>query len=126
MKRLIAVGIILVLLIGVCIMHHFFITDSLNALEEYAQKYEDNQKNDNLEQLTKISNDLCEEWEKRRILLSFFVNHTMIEEIDESVENLHSYTDTESYDLSYAECNTLKKRLEKMEKDTGVHIESVF
>ena len=116
MKRLIAVAIILVLLIGVCIMHHFFITDSLNALEEYAQKYEDNQKNDNLEQLTKISNDLCEEWEKRRTLLSFFVNHTMIEEIDESVENLRSYTDTKSYDLSYAECNTLKKSLEKMEK----------
>lgn len=126
MKRLIAVGIILLFLIGICVAHHYIVNGSVNIIENYADEYHTSYIGQEFNKLGKISEALENEWEQRRPFLSLFVNHTILEEIDVSIESLIAYTDTKNYELCFSECKILQKRLEKIKIDSGVHFENVF
>lgn len=126
MRRLIAAGIIALLVVGICITHHLTIKNSIEVLQSHTEAYANALEKKDTTSLQNTSARLTEDWKRHRQFLSLFVNHTMIEELDVSVENLYSYTEIENFELAFVELGALRKRIKKMETDASIHLESVF
>lgn len=126
MKRLIAAGILIIFLVVLCITHHFIIESSIDTLKKHTENYSVTYKSGNFEELSSIAEVLSSDWEKRRVTLSLFVNHNILEEIDISVESISAYVETQNYDLSFTEHAILEERLKELKIDSSLHLENIF
>ena len=121
MKRLIAVGILLLLLISVFLTSLFYIKNTCEKTEilltECVNAYE--QKGD----ISKRIEDLEKFWDKKEKVLSVFADHNSIDEIELSIKLLAVYSHTSQKELFLEYSKRAKIALHQLLEDTypGTH-----
>lgn len=88
MKRLIAAGILAVLLICGCIFGHFYVSSACDKTKTEIIVCKTAVSNGDYKKAKKQTEKLCENWEKRRNKLIVFVNRGLLDEISETLSGL--------------------------------------
>lgn len=124
MKRLIIAGVLFILVVTIYIISVFYITDSCNKartlLNDSVTAYNSNDTAEN--EAKKLKNY----WDKKEKLLSVFVNHTRIDDIEQAVSLLNVYAKNEKDPLFYEYADTIKMLLHQMLEDTKISMHSIF
>ncbi len=124
MKRLIAAGILFVLVLAAYLTGHFYIKNTCDTakelLNECISAYEtQNEAGVQAENLKKY-------WAKKEKPLSFFVNHSEIDEIELAISTLKIYSVTESKELFSEYSGMVKTLLHQLVEDSVPNIHSIF
>lgn len=88
MKRIIPAIIILIFTISLCICSHVFIDMACNSTTEDIEAF----LNDDIS-----ANTLESSWQKRKEKMSFFVNHSFLDELSVYIGELTIYNKSNSY-----------------------------
>lgn len=125
MKRIIAAGVLGVIIAVCCIANTVYIkrsygelTEDINLLKkEYSVSYES---------AAEKAEKFEEKWVKKEALLSIFANHGIVDEIGVSISKLPIYARFKSDDMFLSECRSIELELTHMLKDTQITTHSVF
>lgn len=124
MKRLIIAGLLLVLVIATYLTSLFYITDSCdnakNMVEKTIQVYSENKTAENNAKL------LEKFWNKREPLLSVFVNHDRIDDIETAISLLNVYAKIPENELFYEYADNVKILIHQIMEDTKFTMHSIF
>ena len=126
MKRLIAAAIIAVLLFSVCLTDYFYVKNSYNTLTENIDKCIAEIEQNDISNARFHAEKLEEEWKNRECILSIFINHSIIDEIDTAIIQLTPYIDTGNYDLFITQCAVIDLKLTQMREDSTVNLHSIL
>lgn len=124
MKRIIPAIIILIIVIGgylgsfiyinnVCDTVHKGIEDSIKEYNEHGTAKAD-------------ANWLKNYWDEKEKVLSFFVNHAMIDEVEMAISNIKLHASFKDNYMFYDSCDTAKTLLHQIMEDTKISAHSVF
>ena len=124
MKRLIPAGILLVLVIVTYVTSLFFITDSCdktkklldNSVTTYTQ-------NKTAEKEAKAVEKF---WNKKEPLLSVFVNHDRIDDIETAISLLNVYAKNPDNQLFYEYADNIEMLIHQILEDTKFTMHSIF
>lgn len=126
MKRLIIAGVLFILVVTIYIISVFYITNSCSKakalLNDSVTAYEDHDTAEAEAEAEKLKNY----WDKKEKLLSVFVNHTRIDDIEQAVSLLNVYAKNEKDPLFYEYADTIKMLLHQMLEDTKISMHSIF
>ena len=124
MKRLIIAGILFVSVIAIYITSLFYITNSCdearNLLKASTTAYQKHSV------APKESEKLKNFWDKREKILSVFVNHERIDDIEEAISLLNVYAKSKNNELFYEYADTVKILLHQIMEDTKITVHSIF
>ncbi len=124
MKRLIPASIIFVLVIVTYLTSLYYITDSCdkakNLLENSVQTYA---RQKTAEKEAKKMEDY---WNKKEKVLSVFVNHDRIDDIEKAISLLNVYAKSPDNELFYEYADTVKILLHQIMEDTKITMHSIF
>lgn len=123
MKRLIAAGILLAAVITAYISSLVYITKTSNEAKEIIIRCEESYQNGNAQEAAEELSDL---WDKKEKALSFFVNHSRIDDIELEISSLMLYSKTENEILFYEHIEALKMMIHQIKEDTRISIHSIF
>lgn len=126
MKRLIAAVIIAVLLCVLCITDYFYIKNSYNTFTENINKCVERIEQNDISSAKQYAENLEKEWKNREHLLSIFVNHDIIDEIDTAIVQLVPYLDTGNYDLCITQCAVIELKLSQVREDSTINLHSIL
>lgn len=121
MSRIIAAVVLAVTLVGICIADRAVVNRIYDTLYTGITACEQTELTDRTEAVLSIT----QSWRESEGLLSVFVNHSILDEIGESVARLEAMSDEEDEDF-FAECAVIKLKLENIKKDSGINLHSVF
>ncbi len=124
MKRVIPAIIILVIVLAsyfgsyiyinnVCDTVHKGIEDCISEYKEHGTAKAD-------------ANWLQNYWDKNEKILSFFVNHAMIDEVEMSISHIKLHSAFKDNHMFYDACDTAKTLLHQIMEDTKISAHSVF
>ncbi len=65
-------------------------------------------------------------WDEKERVLSFFVNHAMIDEVEMSISNIKLHSGFKDNYMFYDSCDTAKTLLHQILEDTKISAHSVF
>ena len=65
-------------------------------------------------------------WDEKEKILSFFVNHSMIDEVEMAISNLKLHSSFKENYMFYDACDTTKTLLHQIIEDTKISAHSVF
>ncbi len=65
-------------------------------------------------------------WDEKEKILSFFVNHAMIDEVEMAISNLKLHSSFKENYMFYDACDTTKTLLHQIIEDTKISAHSVF
>ena len=124
MKRLIIAAILFVLVIATYLTSLFYITDSCdtarnmvkNAVQVYSEK----------ETAEKNARELETFWNKKEPLLSVFVNHDRIDDIETAISLMNVYAKIPKNELFYEYADTVKVLIHQIMEDTKFTMHSIF
>lgn len=124
MKRLIAAGILLVLVITAYIYGYLYIEATCDTANKYLKKcisvYDADK--DALKEAEKLE----EYWSSKEKGLSFFANHSDIDEIELAISSLKTYSNTKNNEIFYEYSGTVETLLHQLMEDTSPNIHSIF
>lgn len=124
MKRLIAAGILFVLVLAAYLTGHFYIKNTCDTakelLNECINAYET--QNEAGSKAEKLKNY----WTEKEKPLSFFANHSEIDEIELAISTLEIYSVTDSKELFSEYSGTVKTLLHQLVEDSVPNIHSIF
>ncbi len=124
MKRLIPAAILFVLVITAYITSLLFITNSCDKtkdlLETTITAYSDNKTAK--EEAKKVE----KYWSKKEPLLSVFVNHDRIDDIETAISSLNVYAKIPDNDLFYEYADNVKILIHQIMEDTKFTMHSIF
>ncbi|MBO5726634.1 MAG: DUF4363 family protein [Clostridia bacterium] len=126
MKRLIAAAILIIGLTALCISGIFVVS---NAYENFYRDIKECQteiKNENYDAARTLSEASAKRWRQKRGILSIFINHGTVEQIDESITQLTSFANKENTAHFMAECEILKLNLLEMKEYCSVSLHTLF
>ncbi len=124
MKRLIPAGILLLLVILSYALSLTYITKSCDKTKDLInQSIEIYSQNKTAENKTK---EIKEYWQKEEKMLSFFVNHTHIDKIEQAISTLNIYAKEEDNVLFYEYADLIKVMLHQIEEETRITVHSIF
>lgn len=124
MKRLIIAGVLFILVITVYISSVIYITNSCDKAYELLDKsISSYNKNDTAKSEAK---ELRDYWDKKEKLLSVFVNHDRIDDIEKAISLLNVYAKKEKDPLFYEHADTVKILLHQIIEDTKITMHSIF
>lgn len=124
MKRIIPATIILLIIFLGYIGSYIYVNNICNTvnqkIENCIKEYEEigNAKNDAFK--------LKKYWDKKEKILSFFVNHNMIDEVEMTISKINLYSEFENNYIFYDSCNTAQTLLHQIIEDTKISAHSVF
>jgi hypothetical protein len=124
MKRLIIAGVLFVSVIIIYLISVFYITNSCDKARQLL--------NDSVTIYTKNSTAVTEAkkledyWDKKEKLLSVFVNHNRIDDIEQAISLLNVYAKNEKDPLFYEYADTVKVLIHQILEDTKITIHSIF
>lgn len=124
MKRLIAAGILFVFVIGSYIWGYVFIKDACNIANKYLEEcinVYDSESN-----AEKEAKKLEKYWSKKEKGLSFFANHSDIDEIELAISSLKTYSKTSEKEIFLEYSGTVKTLLHQLMEDTTPNAHSIF
>ena len=124
MKRLIIAAVLFILVIATYLTSLFYITDSCNtasnmvenALLVYSEK----------ETAEKNAGELETFWNKKEPLLSVFVNHDRIDDIETAISLMNVYAKIPKNDLFYEYADNVKVLIHQIMEDTKFTMHSIF
>ncbi|MGN0451782.1 MAG: DUF4363 family protein [Acutalibacteraceae bacterium] len=123
MKRLIAAGILLAAVVTAYISSLVYITKTSNEAKEIIirceEAYNDGKAQESAEELSEL-------WDKKEKVLSFFVNHSRIDDIELEISSLLLYSKTEDEILFYEHIEALKMMIHQIKEDTRISFHSIF
>lgn len=111
MKRLIAAGILILMVAAVCVTgiftinHHYYKIDGM--LDDAISFYMD----DDMEKVAEISSEIEKQWVIAERYISLFVNHSNVDEIGNSISRLEPLAITQDRQTYLAECKAIKVSL---------------
>lgn len=124
MKRLIPASIIFVLVIVTYLTSLYYITDSCDKakslLENSVQTYT---RQKTAEKEAKKMEDY---WNKKEKVLSVFVNHDRIDDIEKAISLLNVYAKSPDNELFYEYADTVEILLHQIMEDTKITMHSIF
>ena len=123
MKRLIAAGILLAAVIAAYALSLVYITETCDQAEEIILRCEEAYMSGNAHDDAEELSDL---WDEKEKALSFFVNHSRIDDIELEISSLLLYSKTENEPLFYEHIETLKMLLHQVKEDTRISAHSIF
>ncbi len=124
MKRLIIAGVLFVSVIGIYLISVFYITNSCNE----ARQLLNNSVTIYTEKSTAESEakKLKDYWDKKEKLLSVFVNHNRIDDIEQAISLLNVYAKSKDNELFYEYSDTVKVLIHQILEDTKITMHSIF
>ncbi len=124
MKRLIIAAILFVLVIATYLASLFYITnscDTARAMVESAVKVYTEK-----ETAEKDAKELENFWNKKEPLLSVFVNHDRIDDIETAISLMNVYAKIPKNDLFYEYADNVKVLIHQIMEDTKFTMHSIF
>jgi len=124
MKRLIPASIIFALVIVTYFLSLNYITKSCNKTNKLIDKsvsaYDNNHTAENEAQ------EIKKFWQKEEKILSFFVNHDHIDQIEQAISTLNVYAAQKDNILFYEYADTIKILLHQIVEETKITTHSIF
>ena len=124
MKRLIPASILFIAVIA----SYFFSLRYINATCDDTQKLvlhcEEEYRNGS--DASSTAKELSEMWDEKEKVLSFFVNHNQIDEIELEISSLSVFCNSENEIYFYDSIETLKTLLHQVKEDTKMSTHSIF
>ena len=124
MKRIIPAIIITLVILAAFLGSNFYINyicdTTYSKVEKSIEEYEKNGTAEiNSQKLKKY-------WNKKEKILSFFVNHELIDKIELAISNLNLHSKFKDNYMFYDACDTVKILLHQIIEDTKLTTHSVF
>ena len=124
MKRLIPAAILLCLVVLTYILSLKYITKSCDETNMLLQKaINEYEKNKTAE---KSSKDVKDFWQKEEKILSFFVNHDHIDDVEQAISSLTIYAKEKDNILFYEYADTIRVLLHQIKEETKITTHSIF
>lgn len=124
MKRLIPAAILLCLVVLTYILSLKYITKSCDETNILLQKtISEYEKNKTAE---KSSKDVKDFWQKEEKILSFFVNHDHIDDVEQAISSLTIYAKEKDNILFYEYADTIRILLHQIKEETKITTHSIF
>ena len=124
MKRLIPAAILLCLVVLTYILSLKYITKSCDETNMLLQKtISEYEKNKTAE---KSSKDVKDFWQKEEKILSFFVNHDHIDDVEQAISSLTIYAKEKDNILFYEYADTIRVLLHQIKEETKITTHSIF
>ena len=123
MKRLIAAGILLAAVITAYISSLVYITKTCDQAKEIIIRCEEAYNDGKAQEAAEELSDL---WDKKEKVLSFFANHSRIDDIELEIFSLLLYSKTEDEILFYEHIEALKMLIHQIKEDTRISVHSIF
>lgn len=124
MKRILPAILILMIIIITYISSCIYIN---NVCEIVAGKIDKCIKSYDENNNTKLyTEELNQYWSEKEKILSIFVNHELIDEVELSISNLKLHSDFKENEMFYDACDTTKVLLHQIIEDTKITVHSVF
>lgn len=124
MKRLILASIIFVIVVVTYLTSLYYITDSCDKakvlLDDSVKTYSQNKTAK--DEAEKIKNF----WDEKEKVLSLFVNHNRIDDIEKAISLLNVYAKQKDNELFYEYADTVKILLHQIMEDTKITMHSIF
>lgn len=124
MKRLIVAAILFVVVIATYLTSLFYITDSCDKAKSMVENsisvYTKNQTAKN------ETRDLENYWNKKEPLLSVFVNHDRIDDIETAISLMNVYAKIPKNELFYEYADNVKMLIHQILEDTKFTMHSIF
>ncbi len=124
MKRLIIAGVLLVVVIATYLTSLFYITDSCDTAKSMVENsitvYNKNETAEN------EAKDLENYWDKKEPLLSIFVNHDRIDDIETAISLMNVYAKIPKNELFYEYADNVKVLIHQILEDTKFTMHSIF
>ena len=124
MKRLIPASIIFVLVILTYFLSLNYITKSCEStnklLDKSVEVYKENQTAE------KEAEKIKKFWQKEEKILSFFVNHEHIDEIEQAISTLNVYAKEKDNILFYEYADAIRVLLHQIVEETKITTHSIF
>ncbi len=124
MKRLYVAGTLLILVITTYVVSLNYIKlscDKANTLLDTSLKTYEQQKTSERE-----TKELIDFWSKKEKILSAFVNHDRIDDIEKAISLLNLYSKSPNNQLFYEYADTTKVLLHQIMEDTKITTHSIF
>ena len=124
MKRLIAAAVLTVFIFVVYFGSYFYVVKTCKEtkilLEDCVKTYK------TYGTAKEKAFELKTQWDKKEKILSFFVNHDLIDEVEINISNLYTYSkDTKNYTF-FQFAQTVKTRLHQIIEEAKLSTHSVF
>lgn len=124
MKRLIVAAILFVVVIATYLTSLFYITDSCDKAKSMVENsisvYTKNQT------AKKEARNLENYWNKKEPLLSVFVNHDRIDDIETAISLMNVYAKIPKNELFYEYADNVKMLIHQILEDTKFTMHSIF
>lgn len=124
MKRLIPASILFVIVITTYISSLIYITKICNStidrLQNIVEIYEQN------DSAKEESKNLKKYWEDKEKILSLFINHNHIDEIEQAISSLTVYAKEKDNVIFYEYADKTKVLLHQIIEDTKISTHSIF
>lgn len=124
MKRLIPAGVLLCFVIAVYLFSFNYINKScnktLNLLNETTETYKTG------ETAEKSAKKLKKYWDKEEIVLSLFINHNHIDDIEKAISSLNVYAKEKNNVIFYEYADEIKILLHQIIEDSKIGAHSIF
>lgn len=126
MKRLIIISSILLFILGLSIYSVFYtlkLYEQADALIASSIEACDSQ---NSELLNENSKKLSALWERKQLLLSIFIRHDDLENVDIAIVNVEAFSQVNEYSFARSELLNLQFMLEHLYKHVVPSLENIF
>lgn len=81
---------------------------------------------DNNNETYKKAEALSKYWEDHEKLLSVFVNHESLDEVESAIKSLKDYSDTEAREIFHEYCGSVEILIHQLLEDTFPTVHSIF
>ncbi len=124
MKRLIPAGILLVFVILTYFLSTTYILKSCNSTLELVETAINEYTENNLAK--EISKEIKDYWQKEEKILSLFVNHKHIDEVELAISSMIVYASEKDNVLFYENADKIKVLIHQIKEETKISTHSIF
>lgn len=124
MKRLIPAAILLIAVIVSYVLSFRYVTVTCDKAEKLVLQCEEEYKNGG--DACAVAKELIDMWDEKEKILSFFVNHDRIDEIELELSSLSVFCKSDGDVLFYDHIESLKMLLHQVKEDTRISTHSIF
>ncbi len=126
MKRLIAALVLIISIAVICTVGIIYVSNTYNDFDGAIKQCKELINDKNYDAAKELSTTTAKRWSKTRGILSIFINHGTVEQIDESISQLSSFANKENTAHFLAECEVLRLNFLEMKEYCGVSLHTLF
>ncbi len=124
MKRLIIAGVLFVFVVAIYLSSLFYIKNSCDNANSLLEKAVDTYNNHS--SAYDQAKELKDYWNEKEKMLSVFVNHNRIDDIEEAISLMNVYSKYKDNELFYEYSDTVKILIHQILEDTKITMHSIF